>query len=148
MLIPVALAAAYAFLLITGGAFFLAAKPIAAATVILGGLPSLLFVLLQYLVPVISFFGGLLAWRSVPLALLLGTPLLPVSAMVFLVGNAGSNFMGAPVPWPSAVALGSAGSTIEMLQIRALPYSVALIAGVLAGFLARTLFKSGAASAT
>jgi predicted MFS family arabinose efflux permease len=42
MLIPVALAAAYAFLLITGGAFFLAAKPIAAATVILGGLPSLL----------------------------------------------------------------------------------------------------------
>jgi len=147
MLIPLALVATYAILLVTGGVFFLAAKPIAAATVMLGGMPSLFFVLLQYLVPVISFFGGLVAWRSVTVALLLGAPLLPLSATVFLIGSAGPNFMGAPVPWASAVALGSAGSTIEMLQTQALPYSVAFIAGVLLGLLGRALFSPSAESA-
>jgi hypothetical protein len=141
MVIPLALVGGYALLLLTGGAFFLAAKPIAAATVLLGGLPSLLFVLLQYLIPVISFLGGLLAWRSIPVAVVLGAPLLPLSATVLLVGNAGPSFMGAPVPWPSAVALGSAGSTIHMLQTEALPYSVAFIAGLLIGVLGRVLFK-------
>jgi len=144
MLIPFALVGTYAFLLITGGVFFFAAKPIAAAAVILGGLPSLFFVLLQYLVPVISFFGGLVAWRSVIVALLLGAPLLPLSATVFLIGGAGPDFMGVPVPWASAVALGSAGGTIEMLQTRALPYSVAFVAGVLFGLLGRALFNPGA----
>ncbi len=42
MLIPPVLVKVYAVLLVAGGVFFLAAKPIAIVTLILAGLPSML----------------------------------------------------------------------------------------------------------
>ena len=78
MLIPPALVAIYATLLVAGAVFFLAAKLIAIVTLILAGIPVLLLLPLQYLVPVISFYGGFLARHSIPATLLLGMPLLPL----------------------------------------------------------------------
>lgn len=72
-------------------------------------------------------------------------PLLPLSAIVLVVGGSGPGFLGVPVPWLSGVALGSTQSTMEMLQTRALPYALAFIAGVLVGLIVRVLDKPDAA---
>jgi hypothetical protein len=45
--------------------------------------------------------------------------------------------MAVPVPWPAAVALGSVGSTVEMLKVEAIPYWPAFAAGFGCGLLMR-----------
>lgn len=59
---------------------------------------------------------------------------------MFSLGSAGPQYLAVPVPWPAALALGSAGDTVAMLQTEALPYSVASLAGVLMGLLSRMVW--------
>jgi hypothetical protein len=126
-----------------GAVFYVAAKPIALFCLVLGGLPSMLFLLLKFLVPVFAFLGGLVAWRSLVLAILFGSPLLPLSAWVFSISSAGPNFMAVPVPWPTSVALGVAGSTRTMLEEAALTHWPVFVAGVAAGIAIRFLLQAG-----
>jgi hypothetical protein len=128
-------------LLIGASILYVGAVPIAAVTLILGGLPSLLFVLAQAFIPVLSFMGGVAAWRSVVLALLVGLPLVPLSTAVLTLADAGQKFMAVPVLWPTAVALGSASNTMEMLRKESMLPGLAFLAGLCAGLVVRLVFR-------
>lgn len=137
--VALALCAVHLGLLFAGAAFYVAAKPIAALSVVLGGLPAGLFLGLAFVAPVIPFLGGMAVWRSTVAALVLGAPLIPLSAFVCSIAGSGSAFLGVPVPWPSAVALGTAGDSLHMLRAAAGPNGAAFVAGLLVGLIGRRL---------
>jgi hypothetical protein len=129
----------HSLLICAGLVLFYAATPVAMASVLLGGLPSLIFLLLHFLIPLLSFLGGLAAWRSVIMALVIGLPILPLSTAVLTLASSGEKYMAVPVPWPAAVALGSVGSTVEMLKVEAIPYWPAFVTGLAFGLLMRLI---------